>query len=229
MVNGELDFRLISFTEASLPMSKLTALRKQIAALEAEFSRTAKAEMEAAVGKVRALMSSLGVTVDYLVSTSSSEGSRKARAKTAPSRKPVAKRAAAGVARYRDPATGATWTGFGRAPGWIAKAKSREPFLIGGAPASAEAAVAVEAVSARKKGASRKAAARKSPKTAGKKVGPSKAASRKTVAKKEYAVKAPSAKKPPAKKTSAKKTSAKRAATPAAGAAERAKDVANQA
>ena len=33
-------------------------------------------------------------------------------------------------AKYRDPKTGATWSGRGRAPGWIAKAKSRDKFLI---------------------------------------------------------------------------------------------------
>jgi DNA-binding protein H-NS len=31
--------------------------------------------------------------------------------------------------KYRDPATGATWSGRGRAPGWI-QGKKRERFLI---------------------------------------------------------------------------------------------------
>ena len=33
-------------------------------------------------------------------------------------------------AKYRDPKSGATWSGKGRAPGWIANAKSRDKFLI---------------------------------------------------------------------------------------------------
>lgn len=33
-------------------------------------------------------------------------------------------------AKYRDPKTGATWSGMGRAPGWIANARSRDRFLI---------------------------------------------------------------------------------------------------
>lgn len=37
----------------------------------------------------------------------------------------------AGQPKYRDPRTGATWTGHGRPPAWIAKAKNRERFLIG--------------------------------------------------------------------------------------------------
>ncbi|WP_082712017.1 H-NS family nucleoid-associated regulatory protein [Burkholderia singularis] len=34
------------------------------------------------------------------------------------------------VARYRDPETGATWSGFGRPPHWIA-GRNREHFAIG--------------------------------------------------------------------------------------------------
>ncbi len=37
-----------------------------------------------------------------------------------------------GVAKYRNPETGDTWTGRGRPPAWIADAKDREAFLIGG-------------------------------------------------------------------------------------------------
>ncbi|MFM0057312.1 H-NS family nucleoid-associated regulatory protein [Paraburkholderia phytofirmans] len=37
------------------------------------------------------------------------------------------------VAKYRDHKTGATWTGHGRAPGWIASVKDRTQFLIEGA------------------------------------------------------------------------------------------------
>ncbi len=49
--------------------------------------------------------------------------------------KPVAKAAAkAGspVAKYRDSKTGATWSGHGRAPGWIANVKDRSKFLVEG-------------------------------------------------------------------------------------------------
>jgi DNA-binding protein H-NS len=33
-------------------------------------------------------------------------------------------------AKYRDPKTGATWSGRGRAPAWIKDAKNRNRFLI---------------------------------------------------------------------------------------------------
>jgi DNA-binding protein H-NS len=40
-------------------------------------------------------------------------------------------------AKYRDPKSGAEWSGRGRAPGWIANAKNRNRFLIDGNAASA--------------------------------------------------------------------------------------------
>jgi hypothetical protein len=40
-------------------------------------------------------------------------------------------RPGAGMAKYRDPKSGRTWTGFGRVPDWLASAKDREAFLIG--------------------------------------------------------------------------------------------------
>jgi DNA-binding protein H-NS len=41
--------------------------------------------------------------------------------------------AGAGVAKYRDPATGKTWSGLGTVPGWI-RDKDRTQFLIEGKP-----------------------------------------------------------------------------------------------
>jgi DNA-binding protein H-NS len=38
-----------------------------------------------------------------------------------------------GVAKYRDPATGKTWTGRGKPPDWIKGAKNRDQFLISAA------------------------------------------------------------------------------------------------
>ncbi|WP_279608803.1 H-NS family nucleoid-associated regulatory protein [Burkholderia anthina] len=34
------------------------------------------------------------------------------------------------MAKYRDPKSGATWSGKGRAPSWIAKSRNRDRFLI---------------------------------------------------------------------------------------------------
>jgi len=37
-----------------------------------------------------------------------------------------------GVAKYRDPKSGKTWTGRGKPPAWIAGAKNRDAYLIEG-------------------------------------------------------------------------------------------------
>jgi DNA-binding protein H-NS len=111
-------------------MAKLTVaeIKKQIAALEVKAQRLAADELKTSVSKVRALMDSLGVTLDHL----GSKVSKKVTAvkKAVAGKKASTKRAGAGVVRYRHPETGAVWTGFGRAPGWIASAKNRDEFLV---------------------------------------------------------------------------------------------------
>jgi DNA-binding protein H-NS len=91
---------------------------------------------------------------------------------------------AKGVARYRDPATGKTWTGRGKPPNWIAGAKDRTAFEIGTGAAAADMPP-IKAVKA-----SRRAA--------------------RPVAKKARAAKA--AQQPAGKRASAKKAAVKRAA-----------------
>ena len=44
-----------------------------------------------------------------------------------------------GVAKYRDPKSGKTWTGRGKPPLWIVGVKDRTPFLIDASQAEAEA------------------------------------------------------------------------------------------
>ncbi|MFL9888855.1 H-NS family nucleoid-associated regulatory protein [Paraburkholderia agricolaris] len=66
------------------------------------------------------------------------------------------------LAKYRDPKSGATWSGRGPAPMWLAGAKDRTKFLIVGGSAAADAKPAVTKPAA-KKTAARKAPARKAP------------------------------------------------------------------
>ncbi|MFL9889894.1 MULTISPECIES: H-NS family nucleoid-associated regulatory protein [Paraburkholderia] len=100
-------------------------------------------------------------------------------------------------ALYVDPKTGATWSGRGRAPAWIAGAKDRSKFLITGATgATAESKTTVAKKAAAKKVATKKAVAKKS-------VGEKIAAATKKVAAKKIAVTKPAAKKVVAKKVSA--------------------------
>ncbi|RQR65733.1 H-NS histone family protein [Burkholderia sp. Bp9125] len=85
-------------------------------------------------------------------------------AATHASTKPAAKRSV--PPKYRDPETGATWTGRGLPPAWIASAKDRNKFLIdapvtGTKPARGKRAPA-KGVAARKTNGAKKATTAKS-------------------------------------------------------------------
>ena len=175
-------------------MSKLTALKKQIASLQAQAERIAKTEMSSAIAKVKDIMAEFNLTIEHL--TQSVGGKRAAK-------KPKGKTAS--VAKYADPKTGKTWSGFGRAPGWIADAKNRDVFLVGksAAPGSVDKAPAAA------KKAPAKAAKAKAVKASRKTAKP---AAKKAVAPAKKAAKAEAAPAPAAKKTATKKGSTKKSA-----------------
>ena len=65
-------------------------------------------------------------------------------------------------AKYRDPKSGATWSGRGPAPAWLAAAKDRTKFLVDGvAAAPASGAVAKKAVAGSARAVAKKASAAK--------------------------------------------------------------------
>ncbi|HDR8983188.1 H-NS histone family protein [Burkholderia vietnamiensis] len=95
--------------------SKLTgylALIAQREALDAQINAAREAEREAAIGQIKALMKELDVSVLDLEEKVHKRNSR--RMVTAP--------------KYRDPATGKTWSGRGRQPSWLGNDPA--PFLI---------------------------------------------------------------------------------------------------
>lgn len=95
-------------------MTAYKELLAQKAALEAQIA-TAQAEAKAkAVTEARALIQEHGLTAADVFPQGKAKGS-------------------VGVAKYRDPATGATWTGRGKPPLWIKDAADRAPFLISAA------------------------------------------------------------------------------------------------
>lgn len=125
-------------------------------------------------------------------------------------------------AKYLNPKTGATWSGRGPAPAWLATVKDRTKFLIEGAAAAASQ---TGHQAAKKAGKVKSAAASGvvSKKAAAKKVVARKAAAtKKTVAKKVSAVKKVAAKKVIVKKAAAKKVAAKPAAKKVSAAAKKA-------
>ena len=84
-------------------------------ALEQQIQAARKAELADTVAKVRALVAEYSLTAEDIFP---------------PARGP--RRASAGnkvEAKYRNPTTGETWTGRGKAPKWIAN-EDRQKFLI---------------------------------------------------------------------------------------------------
>jgi len=81
--------------------------------------------MSAAIAKIKDLVQTFGLTAEHL-------GLTAARGKTSSAKKSKSKpkQSGAGKIKYADPKTGKTWSGFGRAPAWIAAAKNRDAFLV---------------------------------------------------------------------------------------------------
>jgi DNA-binding protein H-NS len=103
-------------------MATLKEVQDKIAKLQAQAEAIAKKESSAVFGKIRDLMEKHGLTPDDIAAHFRKPAAgRKSSAAT--------KSASSGVAKYVDPKTGATWTGHGRAPAWIANAKNRDKFL----------------------------------------------------------------------------------------------------
>ena len=94
-------------------MTSYTELLAQKATLDAQIA-AAQAERRAeGIAAARALIQEHGLTAADVFPAAKAKGS-------------------VGVAKYRDPTTGATWTGRGKPPNWI-NGKDRAPFLIAAA------------------------------------------------------------------------------------------------
>lgn len=86
-------------------------------ALEKAIEQARQNEIAGAVTKVRELVAEYGLTVqDVFPGRAGKSAAKSSGGKVA--------------AKYRDPATGQTWTGRGKAPKWI-DGKDRAAFLIG--------------------------------------------------------------------------------------------------
>ncbi|BCF95982.1 hypothetical protein PPGU19_005510 [Paraburkholderia sp. PGU19] len=113
-------------------MATLESLQAKIAKLQVQAEAIAKKDSSAVIAKIRAIMEKHGFTTADI--DAYADGGKKRGRK--PGVKAAAK-AASSVAKYRDPKTGATWTGHGRAPVWIANAKDRTKFLVDATGATA--------------------------------------------------------------------------------------------
>jgi DNA-binding protein H-NS len=97
-------------------MATYKELKAQAEALLQQAEQARRAEIAAVVAEIQARMKEYGITLADLKS-----GAKKTRGAVA--------------AKYRNPATGDSWSGRGRAPKWLAdelaKGHAREKFLVG--------------------------------------------------------------------------------------------------
>ncbi|MDF0506486.1 H-NS histone family protein [Burkholderia cenocepacia] len=96
-------------------MSTYLELKAQADALAQQAEEARLAELDAIITSIREQVAEYDITPEQIF------GRR--RAVAASPRAPIAP-------KYRDPKSGATWSGRGKAPQWIAKAKNRDRFLI---------------------------------------------------------------------------------------------------
>ena len=94
-------------------MTTVAQLLAQKAALEAQIEAARKAENADAIAKVKALVAEHGLTQQDIFG-----GSKRGR-----------KGSGIVAAKYKDPISGATWSGRGKAPRWI-EGKDRSQYAV---------------------------------------------------------------------------------------------------
>ena len=91
--------------------SEIAQLRAQQEALDKQLAELKERETRQALNEIVAKMREYGISINELMGRKANSLSDEHSAK------------------YRDPVTGSTWSGRGRAPGWIA-GKDRNEFLV---------------------------------------------------------------------------------------------------
>lgn len=100
-------------------MASYKELIQQREALEQAIAAARQSEISQALTQVKALVNDFGLTADDVFGS----GSKVRISKT------VSKPSGKVAPKFRDPVTGATWTGRGKAPKWI-QDKDRAAFVI---------------------------------------------------------------------------------------------------
>ena len=114
-------------------MPTLEQIQAKLKKLQAQADVLIARKAQVAVDQIRELMLKHGLTTEDI--EAKAKARRAAHGLNGHAASGNAKAAGAGksIPKYRDNKTGATWTGHGRAPAWIAAVKDRTQFLIEGA------------------------------------------------------------------------------------------------
>jgi DNA-binding protein H-NS len=113
-------------------MPTLEQIQEKMKKLQAQADTLIAKKAQAAVDQIRKIMLTHGLTTGDL----EVKATAKREAKAAPESTPNVQAKTAGSPqsgtppKYHHPKTGATWTGHGRAPAWIANVRDRSKFLI---------------------------------------------------------------------------------------------------
>ncbi|MGU7843349.1 H-NS histone family protein [Burkholderia sp. AW33-5] len=99
-------------------MATYKELKARAEALAEKAEAARLAEIQSTIDDIRAKVAEYGITEKDIFGGRRGNSAKQTKA-------PV-------EAKYRDPKTGTTWSGRGRAPAWIKDAKNRNRFLIEG-------------------------------------------------------------------------------------------------
>jgi DNA-binding protein H-NS len=114
-------------------MPTLEQIQAKLKKLQAQADALIARKAQVAVDQIRDLMLKHGLTTEDIEARAKARRAAGGLNGHAGSGKAKGASAGKAIAKYRDHKTGATWTGHGRAPGWIASVKDRTQFLIEGA------------------------------------------------------------------------------------------------
>lgn len=132
MVSTRAAWHSAVITIGEAEMATLKSIQTEIKKLQQQAEALIAQEASVVIEKIRGIMEKHGLTTADIDAHVRGAKTRAALAGTTTPSKAEAK-----TPKYRDPKTGATWTGHGRAPAWIASVKNRDKYLV---DASAEAA-----------------------------------------------------------------------------------------
>ena len=141
-------------------MPTLEQIQQKMKKLQVQADTLIAKKAQAAVDQIRKIMLTHGLTTDDIEAKAKAKRDAKAANGSTPIvRAKAAKSLKGGTPpKYQHPKTGATWTGHGRAPAWIAEAKDRTKFLIvGGTDAVRASSVSAVNPVSKAKGATKKA------------------------------------------------------------------------
>ncbi|BAO94208.1 H-NS family nucleoid-associated regulatory protein [Caballeronia insecticola] len=120
-------------------MATLKGIQSRIAKLQAQAEAIAARQSSTIIARIRSMMKDHGISIaDITAATGKGQRGRGVHVRPKST-------GGTSIAKYRDPKTGATWTGHGRAPAWIASAKNRDKFRVDGAVPSSSPAVRASA------------------------------------------------------------------------------------